>query len=179
MSFLAIFQAALRQNNSPTVNENDTTIRLSKYEITTARIQDDVTVTSAKGDSNLAKDCTFLPESEPESANFVLLYILICIYSFLAITVTCHQYFVTSMSRICEGEKCRPPKIRLSLYQQQCPSVLSDLRDTWRCTYTELTFQWELEIAHTESKKFKNCYAKDSKLTNNIKFWYISTITIW
>lgn len=49
------------------------------------------------------EECIFIPQSEPKSSSFILIYIIICIYSFLCITVTAHQYFVTSMSRICEG----------------------------------------------------------------------------
>lgn len=49
------------------------------------------------------EECVFIPQSEPKSPSFILIYIIICVYSFIGITVTCHQYFVTSMSRICEG----------------------------------------------------------------------------
>lgn len=57
---------------------------------------------NAASNETIPEHCAFIPESEPKNANFVLIYILICIYSFLAVTVTCHNYFVTSLSRICD-----------------------------------------------------------------------------
>ena len=101
LSFLAIFQPALGPSIAASVNESDTR-RLPNYESPTAK-GDDVAVTVQDNSTQSNNSCT-TPHSEPKSANFVLLYILICIYSFLAITVTCHHYFVTSMSRICEGK---------------------------------------------------------------------------
>lgn len=97
---LAIFQPALGQ--SIAASESDTR-RLPNYESPTAKGDDAAVATVQDNSTQPNNSCTTL-HSEPKSANFVLLYILICIYSFLAITVTCHHYFVTSMSRICEGE---------------------------------------------------------------------------
>lgn len=62
-------------------------------------------ISTEKSNNETLVNCSFIPKSESKNINLVglLINILICIYSFLGITIVCQNYFVTSMSRIYEG----------------------------------------------------------------------------
>ena len=42
----------------------------------------------------------------PEARKYgaIIIHILICVYSFFGLAITCDNYFVTSLDRICEGK---------------------------------------------------------------------------
>lgn len=104
-------QSCFQTWNSSITEKN---IPLEKYTFSTSRLTEaNTTIFPTIGTTQPTEKCVKAAiEQFPRSIigptarkyGAIIIHILICVYSFFGLAITCDNYFVTSLDRICEGK---------------------------------------------------------------------------